>query len=310
MPDKVLPFTTILLLAAFLSSCEDSSSDKLRVAFSEEAHNQFFHIVQNQTFDKRSGIELSLYPTTSPASTSRLFHNGIVDFAILELDDAITVANSKPVTLIGALGRMPGTHALLGRGNIESIEDLRGQKLGTYRRNNRFLYNIFDSEGLSENDVEFVYVSNTESEVTLRDEKIDAVVALEPQATRLKRAGFQELFNVSETSSKPIYVLLASTEHLKEHGDQIPALIASWEAGLKFSYGNPELAAAILGPKIGLTPKEFENLIRRFEPNMELSTDFPEELSIESERLNRRLSELLQPNIGESVSKINLYWRQ
>lgn len=304
------PLLLVALLAgAALLGCTENSPPPVKIAFSEEAHSQILHLIKQQEFDQNQGIEVQLYPTTSPAETSRLFRNGVVDFAISDLNNVVAMSEYEQVTIVAVIGKMQGTRALLARPNIESIADIRGRKVGAYRGNNRFLDSIFEAEGISASDVEFVYVPNIENESLLMPGDIDIIVALEPQVTRLKRAGFRELYGADKTRIQPIYVLVGDTDYVRQNPIATNSLMESWSKGIAFSEANPKLAAGILGPKIGLTAKEFEDLLSRFTANRDLHQGFVNDFSLDFVRFDPVLFEA-QNQANENNARILLYWQE
>lgn len=300
---------TALLAATALSGCTESAPPPVKIAFSEEAHSQILHLIKQQEFDQDQGIEAQLYPTTSPAETGRLFRNGVVDFAISDLNNVVAMSEYEQVTIVAVIGKMQGTRALLARPNIESIADIRGRKVGAYRGNNRFLDSIFEAEGITDSDVEFVYVPNIENESLLIPGDIDIIVALEPQVTRLKRAGFRELYGADKTSIQPIYVLVGDSDYVHKNPQTVDSFLESWGQGIAFSDANPKLTAGILGPKIGLSAKEFEELFARFTANRDLHQGFEDDFSLDFVRFDPVLFEA-QNQANKDNARILLYWQE
>lgn len=306
--NRTLFFLVTALGFLVLNGCGTDRKPTLRVAFSEDVPSQIIHLIKNKEFDTASDLNLLPSPTTSAAEVLRLFKNEIVDVATMGLHDAIPLAKSNEIVIVGVLGRAIVSRTLIARPNFTTVSSLGGAKIGVQRGNHRFVNEALATGGLSLEDVELIYTPYLEGESWLTEGRIDAFVSIEPQITRLRRAGMNVLYDRQHTLATPVRVLITRSDVVEQNDSALLALAHSWQLARKYMVENPEEVSAFLGPKIGLSIPEFQGLVDRFEFNKDYLSGESYDLLGELRKLQDIFARDGIAPPDSDTSTVRLYW--
>ncbi len=216
---------------------------------------------------------VQLIEMTWASATMRAFGNGVVDAAVLSLDEVMRLRESGlALRVVMVMDASQGNDALMVREDVKSMADLKGKKVGVDLRaaGMYLLSRALDDAGMKAADLDLVPLNLPETEDAFVAKEVDAVVSAEPWLTKLRAAGAHSLYNSSQMRT-PIYrVLVVSEEAMRDQPQDVLRVMKAHFAMLKLL--NPRMAMPGLEATLqrqGLTQEEFFNCrdhLRLFDP--------------------------------------------
>lgn len=148
---------------------------------------------------------------------------GEIDVAASALDGAVAGRSAgAPVYVVAGFAK-GGVRILARKGaGIAKIEDLKGRKIGTARGGAQelLLYAELDRHGLSQKDVQVVFLAYADLNQALQSGHLDAICQSEPQSSQAIRAGYGvELVKPYDTPMGEPVRALVMTEKLYQKRD-------------------------------------------------------------------------------------------
>jgi NitT/TauT family transport system substrate-binding protein len=202
-----------------------------------------------------------------PSVAYRAFDNGVVQAALFSIEDIVNLMETgEDMKVVCFLGESRGADVLLAGGQVQSVSDLKGQRVGVdlHSPGLHLLEEALSAAGLRLEDVETVPVLQPEMEDALAHKDVSAVVASEPWATGLRAAGARALADSAQAKT-PIYrVLAVKTRVLENNRRDVEDLVrAFFDTGgsLRAPAKDSELAAILRRQR--MTPQEFTAALGR-----------------------------------------------
>ncbi len=172
--------------------------------------------------------DLRLIEMAGATAISRALENGVVDAAVISLDEALQMNDAgHPVRLVLVLEESRGADVLLVPRGIESLPMLKGKKVGAEVRSSShfLLYKALSKVGLSLADVELLPFTGREVSAAFEAEHVDAIVVTEPDAQRFPPGELSRLFDSAELDD-PILRVLAVREAVWEQKKRVVTMVA------------------------------------------------------------------------------------
>lgn len=198
-------------------------------------------------------IQLLEYPHTT--GVLRAFDNGLLDAALLTLDEALQLAaggHDLEILLVADISA--GADALYARPPIERLQDLAGQRIGVENTafGGYFLARILDLADLDEHAIRVVSLPVHEHAEALQHGRIDAAINFSSAESALQAAGARRLLDSRALPETIIDVLVV--ERSRVSPAQRRQLRALWFESLRQWRATPDEADARLSRRLGLTP--------------------------------------------------------
>ncbi|MEM8682911.1 MAG: ABC transporter substrate-binding protein [Pseudomonadota bacterium] len=223
---------------------------------------------------------------SSSTQVMRAFANGTIDAATLTLDEVLSLRDAGiVVVVILVLDMSSGGDAIVAHPEFSKIESLRGQRIAVESTalGALMLSRALAKNGLRLTDVEVVSVEIDEQELFLSRGDVDAAVTFSPMLERLKDRGMVEVFSSREIPGEVVDVLVATPHLVEAHSDKLVALAESWFAALDVIDAEPQRAAELMAPRLGVTPSDVLLMFQGLEfPDVAGNLEF---LSSESSRI-------------------------
>jgi NitT/TauT family transport system substrate-binding protein len=184
--------------------------------------------------------QLRVVEMVGATALARALENGVVDAAILSLDEAVQMnAAGHPVRLAMILEVSLGADVVLGTARVKRLEDLKGMRVGVEIRSSGhyLLSRALEKGGLKLGDVELVPLVPREAPMALTSGQVDALVATEPDVSPLEKEAYPRLFDSSELKS-PLMRVLAVREGAWESHREVLGLLAK-----RFVSAQPDMTA-------------------------------------------------------------------
>lgn len=174
--------------------------------------------------------EVRVIEMTWSSAAMRAFGNRVVDAAVLTLDETLRLReNGHDARIVFPMDISAGADAVVSLGAVGDIRSLKGRRVGVELRTAGMylLARALEREGLTFDDLKVIPLNLAETESSLIEGEVDAVVTAEPWLSRLREAGAAVLFDSRQTPDQLCRVLVARGEVLEKHEKALTHLIAT-----------------------------------------------------------------------------------
>lgn len=243
-------FLIALLCVLFLSGC-NPPSEPLRIGSNRWLGYGPIYLADELGWTASSNIRLVEYPTSN--GVVRGLHNGLVDAAMLTLDEAIVLQSTEHnIEIILITNLSAGSDVLYARPNIRTLADLKGKRiavegstLGTY-----FLAHILDKAQLSTDDIEVVNMPLYMHIEAFNKGTIDASIGTAVVHNQALKTGAAPLFTSRDLREEIIDVLVINRERINpELRERLRAL---WYSSLETWLEHREKSDVLIQKRLGL----------------------------------------------------------
>ncbi len=225
----------------------------LTVAYSALVASQSLPwIAQEQGIFAKNGLKVDLRYINSGTQATAALLAGEADAGIVGGPSIINaVVEGGEARLIGA-SKNQLTGKLMARPEIQSVEDLRGKRLGANGRgsNTEFLaIQVMKRSNLQVGqDYTFVYLNaNQEVAAAVAGNSAQAAVAVPPDDQRMVALGAHELVDITALKLKyPTTTVAASGKALREKQDALKRFMASLKEAVQVYKHQPDTALAVI----------------------------------------------------------------
>lgn len=166
----------------------------------------------------------------SSSATMNALAAGSLEAACLTLDEVITLlAEGVRLRVVAVLDESAGADVLLTWPQIENLAALRGKRIGVEQTavGAVMLHAVLSKAGLKLRDVQTVPVMLDRQELAFRQGNVDALITMEPVASRLLDAGAELRFSSADIPGQIIDVLAVREEALTLQAQAIGKLVQS-----------------------------------------------------------------------------------
>ncbi len=230
----IVVFLVWVLLAVAAWLPQRSHSDPLTVAVGLWPGSETLMLARERgllTSDHVQLIEMSW-----ASATIRAFGSGVVDAAVLSLDEVMHLRETgRDFRVVMVLDASEGGDALIAREETHKLEDLKGRRVGVDLRGAGMylLTYALEQAGLESTDLELVPMNLPETEDFFTSKEVDAVVTSEPWLTRLTAAGGRSVFDSSQASTPVYRVLVVSSDALRNQKAEVLRVMRAHFAMMK-----------------------------------------------------------------------------
>ena len=196
-----------------------------------------------------------------PSSTANLMAlaSGEVEAATLTLDELLIAREGKlDLQVILVLDDSAGADVIMVRPNIQTLAQLRGQRIGVEETavGALMLAQLLATAQLQPGDVIKVPATSDRHVAAFEAGEIDAVVCFEPYATQLAKRGARRLLDSSRFPGLIVDLLVARNDALAASPNQFRQLTAGYFRALDYLAQSPMQAAALMAPRMAISPDE------------------------------------------------------
>ena len=252
-----------LVLLGLATSLAVHAGEPLKIGYSDWPGYTVLEVAKQKGWFKEAGVDVELswfdyLPSLDAFSAGKI--DGVTAVAT---DALVNGANGAKSKIIALLDYSDGSDAIVGKPGINSIKDLKGQKVGVELTlvEHLLLLKALEVNGLKQSDVELVNTPTNETPQTLASGKVAAIGAWYPSSGQaLKQvAGSKKLFSSAEAKGLIYDVLAVSpTSYAKRKED--------WEKVVKVYYKcvdyildskTKEDAVKIMAAKVGADAADY-----------------------------------------------------
>lgn len=247
----------MLLMVGWLAGtgCDHAAEPTLRVAASIWPGYEPLYLARDLGYFH--GTPIHPVEFTSATQVMRAYQNHVVDAACLTLDEALLMASHKAdFRIVYVADFSNGADVVLGRPGLLRMRDLKGRRVGMENTalGAFMLARALQESGMALSDVRIVPLQAQDHEQAFLDDKVDAVVTLEPIRSRLLLRGATILFDSSRIPSEIVDVVLVRTTYLHAHPEVVAEFLRAWRrAQDDVSHGGDDVESR-MARRMGVTP--------------------------------------------------------
>ena len=198
---KSLARLTLLTVAASMLHLT-ARAEPLKVGYSDWLGYTVLEIGKQKDWFKEAGVEVELIWFDYLASLDAFSAGKIDGVCTVATDALVSGANGTKSKIIALLDYTEGGDMIIGKPGVESIKDLKGQKVGLELTlvEHLLLLKALEVNGMKQSDVELVNTPTNETPQTLASGKVAAVGAWYPIAGQALKAvpGSKPLFTSAD----------------------------------------------------------------------------------------------------------------
>ena len=259
---KTLCASALIALTAKLAAAEP-----LKIAYSDWPGFTILEVAKQKGWFTEAGVEVELLWFDYLPSIDAFAAGKVDAVTVVATDALVTGANGAKSKFIAILDYSDGNDMIIGKPGINSIKDLKGQKVGIEVTlvEHLLLLKALEANGMKQSDVELVNTATNDTPQTLASGNVSAVGAWYPVSGQaLKQvAGSKKLFTSADAKGLIYDVLAVNPVSLGKRK-------ADWEKVVKVFYkcvdyiADPKTkddAIKIMAAKVGAKPEEYaENI--------------------------------------------------
>ncbi|HET7737942.1 MAG TPA: ABC transporter substrate-binding protein [Tepidiformaceae bacterium] len=271
-------WTKLLVLGAVVamvaSACgddDDDTPDATSAPSGEEISLGFsawpgwipWQVAEEQGLFAEAGVAVDLVWFESYTDSLNALAAGQLDANSQTLNDTISsVAADSDQVIILVNDNSTGNDQIIASEDIESIEDLKGKRIGVEIAvvDNYLLLLGLESVGLTADDVEIVPLETGAAAAAFASGQLDAVGVFAPfTTTAMERDGAHVLFSSEDFPGAIPDHLVVSRELIEERPEDVQKLIDAWYLTMEWIEENPEEAIEIMAERAGVSTEEYES---------------------------------------------------
>lgn len=205
-----------------------------------------WYICQAEDFFAKNGVNVELVYFPVYSDSVQAFSTGQVDMLAVAMPDVIApYINDIGLETVLVLDNSNGADGLVAGNGIKKIEDLKGKSVATEYGTieHFFLLNALESAGLTEDDIDFVNLSISDSAPAFLSETVDAASLWEPSLSMaLEKENSTLLISSADTPGLIPDVLIANQNMVDNGKEDIEKVINAYFDAMEFYVENEEQA--------------------------------------------------------------------
>lgn len=246
----------LLLIALVLLGCR-ADTDEIRIGSNRWVGYGPLYLADDLRWTAPSSVRLVEYPNAT--GVLRGFRNGLLDGAMLTLDEALILQNSDAqlnLEILLITDVSAGADALFARQPIATLADLKGRRIGVENTalGAFFLSRILDEAQLNIDDLSVISLPVHEHVDAFRDQRMDAVITFASQGPTLEALGAHRLFDSRQLPGEIVDVLVVDRGRVD--AQRRKALKALWFDALRTWQEHHDKTDPRLLRRLGLSGEE------------------------------------------------------
>jgi NitT/TauT family transport system substrate-binding protein len=264
----LLPVGALLLLVMGLLFPRSERLQRLRVSPGLWPGSEAIMLAHAQ--GRLSADEYQLIELPWSSAAMRALGNGAADVAVVTLDGVLRMREAgQELRVLMVLDESKGADVVLARLEVMDVRGLKGKRVGVDVRGVGVyvLINALESAGMTADDLKLVPMIQPEMEQALADKEVDAVVASEPWASRLRLADMHSIYDSRQLQVPVMRMVVASGDACRRFRPQLVALLKAQidlTAAVRSGGDLPEMAMMLRRER--LTQDAFRQALTLWKP--------------------------------------------
>ncbi len=243
-------------------------ADTVKIAFSTWVGYGPFYIAAEKGYFKQNGVDVELVKMEDPKERFPTLMADRIQMIASTVDTALLYMKTpNDFQYVVAIDDSNGGDGIVAKKDITSLADLKGKKVAVNKGSvSEFYLNaLLDKTSLKESDLNVVNMTAADAGSAFVTNRVDAAVTWEPWLSRGKTTSFGHLLtDSSKTPGLITDVLIAKTDWIKSHPQDVEAIVKSWEEAVAFYEQHPDEAIPIMAKGVGgwlKDPKDFKDTL-------------------------------------------------
>ena len=269
--------TTVAMAAAAITplaagpatGLSPAAAEPLKIIYSDWPGWVPWEIAKEKGFFEKRGVEVELI-WMDYVKGMEAFAVGQADAVCMTNGDALVIGATadKPSTAIIINDYSNGNDMIIARPGIDSIEDLKGKKVGVEVGFvcHLLLLTALEEHGMTEDDVELVNFPTNELPQALASGSVDAIAAWQPSSGKALEivGGSKTLFTSADAPGIIYDLLYVARDSLAMRRDDWQKVVRAWYDVVDYMKdpANEQEMLQILSARVGLSPAEYKPLMR------------------------------------------------
>jgi NitT/TauT family transport system substrate-binding protein len=195
----------------------------------------------------------------SSTDNLRLMEDGRLDAATLTLDEVLGLrSRGVDLRIVAVLDVSDGADALMARGGISTLAELKGRRLGV--EDSAMGAVMFDAvlqaADLHLEDVVKVPITADQAVAAFQAETVDAVITFEPWVSQLEALGAVRIFDSAQVPDRVVDVLAVKASVIEKRPAAVGRLVAAHFEALTRYRADPAAASAVMAARLQVEPAE------------------------------------------------------
>jgi NitT/TauT family transport system substrate-binding protein len=213
------------LLSAIVGSllAITSQAEPLKIGYSDWPGFTIFEVAKQKGWFKDSGVDVDLVWFDYLPSLDAFAAGKVDAVTVVATDALVNGANGAKSKIIAILDYSDGSDMIIGKPGVESIKELKGQKVGIEVSlvEHLLLLEALKQNGMTQSDVEIVNTATNETPQTLASGKVAAVGAWYPVSSQAlsQVPGSKKLFTSADAKGLIYDVLAVNPVSFAQHKD-------------------------------------------------------------------------------------------
>ena len=239
-------------------------AEPLKIGYSDWPGFTIFEVAKQKEWFKEAGVDVDLVWFDYLPSLDAFAAGKVDAVTVVATDALVNGANGAKSKIIALLDYSDGSDMIIGKPGIESIKDLKGQKVGIEATlvEHLLLLEALKQNGMSQSDVEIVNTATNETPQTLASGKVAAVGAWYPVSSQaLKQVpGSKKLFTSADAKGLIYDVLAVNPVSFAQRKDDWTKVVQIFYKCVDYinDPATREDAIKIMAARAGADPDEYE----------------------------------------------------
>ncbi|HMZ08874.1 MAG TPA: ABC transporter substrate-binding protein, partial [Anaerolineales bacterium] len=240
-----------------------AQKEPIRIAISAWAGVEPAELASQLGYYEKHGVEVEMVRFSAYSDSIEALVDGNVDAGMHTLDDAIRYfSTGRDVRVVLLTDYSFGGDGLVARSGIETLEDLRGKKIGVEigTVGHLSLLKILKLAGFDIEDVSVISIPAWEIQQAMINGEIDAGVTWEPYLTSTANTmGGKVLITSRDYPETIITTMTIDAEIIKTRPEDVQKVVAAYFEAVEYMKQNPQDAYERMGLAEGVSASEFES---------------------------------------------------
>ncbi len=262
---RVITSVMCALLIAGVTACTTvaSSDTKITIGFSAWPGWFPWQVAEEKGLFTKNGVNVELKYFDSYTDSLNALSTGVIDANSQTLNDTLaSISGGAKETIVLVNDNSTGNDKIIAREGINSVADLKGKKIAVEQGTvDHYLLLLALAEAkLTPNDIELVPLTTDAAAAAFAGGQVDAVGAFAPfTTTALQRKGSRAVATSAEFPGAIPDHLVVKPELVKDHPNEVQALVNTWFDTLKWIKDNKDAAIEIMAKRGGVTTEDYKS---------------------------------------------------
>jgi NitT/TauT family transport system substrate-binding protein len=254
--------------AAFLAACSDKSGKAapggtITLGFSAWPGWFPWQVAQEKGMFAKNNVTVELKYFDSYTDSLNALATGNLTCNSQTLNDTLSsVSGGSKQTIVLLNDNSTGNDQIIAAPGINAVADLKGKKVAAEQGtvDHYLLLLALEKAGLSEKDVTFTPLLTDAAAAAFVAGQVDAVGVFAPfTTTALGRSGSKAITTSKDFPGAIPDALSFQAPFVKDHPDQVQAVVQSWFDTLAWIKANPAEAVSIMAKKGGVSDADYQS---------------------------------------------------